>query len=125
MIAEKKKEYQILEKLCRNIDLGKQKKPLCNDIQTSTLPVICSLLTTYKEKEDHLLSIYTLTDHHLTDKQISRVHVRKKDKWSWRMLNPIRFNEFSWGGLKKLFQHIVLEVISNVESVPKQKHWDA
>ena len=39
-----------------------------------------------------------MIDHHLTDKKLSRVHIKKKDKWLWRMLNPIWFNKILWVG---------------------------
>ena len=80
MIAGKKKEYTILEILCRNVKLGVHNNSSRSTTQTSTPPATYCMPTTYKDKEGSLVSKYTLADLHLNDKQTSRVHIRKKDK---------------------------------------------
>ena len=97
MIAQKKEEYKILETLCQSANLGAKPDTLCGTTDTGTSALKSNTSRTYKEKEDILVSIYSLTDLHLKDKKLSRIHVRRKDKWSWRMLNTTRFREFSWG----------------------------
>ena len=85
MIAQKKEEYKILENLCRNVNLGAKTDNLCGTTETGISTLKSKSSRTYKEKEDILVSIYTLIDLHLKDKELSKIHVRKKDKWSWRM----------------------------------------
>ena len=69
----------------------KEKYQIFDTTAPTSKSVSCRIDT---EKEAFHVKKYSFEDHHLKDKKLSRVHVTIKDKWSWRMLNPIQFVEF-------------------------------